>query len=62
MTINKSQGQSFRRIGVYLKDPVFSHGQAYVAFSRVRSFDGFRVWLPEQKTSTKNIVYQEVLS
>ncbi|XP_018568484.1 ATP-dependent DNA helicase PIF1-like [Anoplophora glabripennis] len=35
MTVNKSQGQTFSRVGVYLKRPCFSHGQMYVAFSRV---------------------------
>ncbi|XP_076916818.1 uncharacterized protein LOC143576665 [Bidens hawaiensis] len=27
MTINKSQGQSLSHVGLYLKDPVFTHGQ-----------------------------------
>ena len=31
MTINKSQGQTLFRVGLYLKDPVFTHGQLYVA-------------------------------
>ena len=39
MTINKAQGQTFQRLGIYLPTPVFSHGQLYVAFSRARTFD-----------------------
>ncbi len=27
MTINKSQGQTFEKVGIYLPSPVFSHGQ-----------------------------------
>ena len=34
MTINKAQGQSLTRVGIYLPLPVFAHGQLYVALSR----------------------------
>jgi len=34
MTINKSQGQTLNRVGLYLPAPCFAHGQLYVTFSR----------------------------
>ncbi|XP_050290504.1 uncharacterized protein LOC126728763 [Quercus robur] len=64
MTINKSQGQSLQRVGLYLDRPVFSHGQLYVAVSRVTSKDGLRILIVENDNSdhfhTKNIVYKEI--
>src|SRR5689334_25200128 len=43
MTINKSQGQTIDYVGLDLEDDVFSHGMAYVGFSRVRTWDNIRV-------------------
>ncbi|CEG85021.1 hypothetical protein RMATCC62417_18756 [Rhizopus microsporus] len=37
MTINKSQGQSLKYVGVDLRRPPFMHGQLYVALSRATS-------------------------
>ncbi|XP_060855280.1 uncharacterized protein LOC132932954 [Metopolophium dirhodum] len=64
MTINKSQGQTFDRVGLLLTSPVFTHGQLYVAFSRVRNAQSVRVGMYADDSGrfvTKNIVYREVL-
>jgi hypothetical protein len=43
MTINKAQGQTLQRAGLWLPVPVFSHGQLYVALSRTGDPDNIRV-------------------
>jgi hypothetical protein len=43
VTINKAQGQTYKRVGLWLPTPVFSHGQLYVALSRVG--DGEQLWI-----------------
>uniref|UniRef100_A0A453QHK2 ATP-dependent DNA helicase n=1 Tax=Aegilops tauschii subsp. strangulata TaxID=200361 RepID=A0A453QHK2_AEGTS len=78
MTINKSQGQTIANVGIYLPEPVFSHGQLYVALSRATTTANIKVLTgthDENKeknkkistsdtytTYTKNIVYTEVLT
>jgi ATP-dependent DNA helicase PIF1 len=64
MTINKSQGQSLGHVGVYLSQPIFSHGQLYVALSRVTSRRGLKILLTDNEGNdinvTSNVVYKEV--
>ncbi|XP_058784545.1 uncharacterized protein LOC131659356 [Vicia villosa] len=64
MTINKSQGQSLDNVGLYLPKEVFSHGQLYVAISRVKSKKGLRILIHDKEKqpmlSTTNVVFKEV--
>jgi hypothetical protein len=59
MTINKAQRQSLRVAGINLENPCFSHGQLYVACSRVGTPKQLYIYAPERKT--KNVVYPKAL-
>lgn len=62
MTVNKSQGQTLNHVGLYLSQPVFSHGQLYVALSRITSYQCIKVLIDhgDQEYQTKNVVYSEI--
>eukprot|EP00794_Sanderia_malayensis_P001082 gene1082-biopygen306 len=60
LTTNKAHRQSLKYVCIYLPDPVFSHGQLYVAMSRAKPFSGLKVLTPGGNKTT-NIFYKEVL-
>ena len=54
ITINKGQGQSMKKVGLFLPTPesIFSHGQLYVALSRVQHPSGLKVMISGGTSST----------
>ena len=68
MTIHKAQGQTLKKVGVFLPRPVFSHGQLYVALSRVGSPRDVSVYIENRENAsneicnegsfTKNVVFK----
>ncbi|XP_071695802.1 uncharacterized protein [Rutidosis leptorrhynchoides] len=53
MTINKSQGQSLNKIGIYLPKPIFGHGQLYVALYRATSPEGLKLLIKQQENKER---------
>ena len=65
MTINKAQGQTLARVGVDLTDACFTHGQLYVAASRVGNRKHLRLAVApndEGAFVTRNVVFREALT
>ncbi|XP_075515340.1 ATP-dependent DNA helicase PIF1-like [Primulina tabacum] len=63
MTINKAQRQTLDFVGIYLKEPVFSHGQLYVALSRAKNMDQVKVsFYLSYLFINKSIAYKKLLN
>ncbi|CAN0881488.1 ATP-dependent DNA helicase PIF1 [Linum grandiflorum] len=66
MTINKSQGQTLKKVGICLTRQVFTHGELYVALSRVTTKASLQIISCDEagseKNSMKNIVFREILN
>ena len=73
LTLNRAQGQTLQRSGMYLPTSVFSHRQLYVRYSRngdpdkgfvyagQEEFENVEHLLNSNKTYTRNVVYSEFL-
>jgi len=72
MTIDKAQGQTLSKVAIFLNDPVFRHGQLYVALSRsgnpnctkilIRNVENKQGKFPGKPGQyTENIVYTEAI-
>lgn len=68
LTINKSQGQTIKKVALYVDSPLFSHGHLYTAMSRVTKKSNFKIMLESKEYLGKkgyfinNIVYKEILT
>jgi ATP-dependent DNA helicase PIF1 len=67
MTINKAQGQTLKHVGLDLHEPVFTHGQLFVALSRVTDAANLKIIVPDtpeacREGNIKNVVYKEVFN
>ena len=64
ITINKSQGQSLSKVGLFLRQLVFTHRQLCVALSRVKSKDGLKILVLDSdgnlSNKTSNVVLKKV--
>ncbi len=60
MTINKPQGQTMKIVGIFLPEPIFTHGQLYVALSRATHVNDVFVFCLNGRTTT-NVVYTKLL-
>ena len=64
LTIDKSQGQSLKRVGIYLCSECFAHGQLYTALSRATNpkMLCYYIGLTGEQECTTNVVWKEVFS
>ena len=62
MTANKAQGQTLAKVGIYIAREFFSHGQLYVAMSRVGDANCVKIlFKKENQFHVQNVVFKEIL-
>ena len=62
LTFNKAQGQTLSRVGIDVRAAVFSHGQAFVAFSRVRASNCCHVIGASNTPTFSNVVMTPLIN
>ena len=72
LPLNRAQGQSLKRVGLYLSVSVFAHGHLYVevlqcrdrdkvfVYANQKEFDIIRHLLEDGKTYTQNVVHNKI--
>jgi hypothetical protein len=55
MTYNKSQSQTLSKVLLNITSPPLSHGQLYVALSRIRDYNNIRFYVTEDQLMESNI-------
>ena len=60
-SIHKVQGCTLQKQGIYLAEPMFTHGQLYVALSRAKNFQNITVLLEKSQTRVRNEVWTSIL-
>jgi len=58
LTLNKNPGQLLSKVGFYLSQPTFTHGQLYLAISRVKIKKRLKDGNKNVTTTTTNMVYK----
>ena len=60
--LNKGKGQSLETVGLYLPSPeaIFSHGQLYVALSRVKNPLGLKIMVCGTDQSKSGEVWKKM--
>ncbi len=62
LSVHKSQGQSLKVVGLVGDSDAFSHGQLYVAMSRVGSWSQFVFYSPRSEDFIKNKVAKRLIN
>jgi hypothetical protein len=67
LTINKAQGQTINKVGLFIDTNLFCHGHLYTAMSRVCDKNSIKIMFKKRKIKNKegffinNVVYPEAL-